>query len=141
MTARLHTNLHTNLGPCSRFSRRPRLEMAHGLAPHEPTRDPTRDLTLIVTPPIRPHPCDPTCDPARVAAQRASELQVQNTPSLMHAGFGAFRGAVLLCPSIEAALRRHLQRASAEVMEKGGFTPESGRLMQQLIDFQGLLTA
>ena len=59
----------------------------------------------------------------------------------MHAGFGAFRGAVLLRPTIEVALQRHLQRASAEVMEKGGFTPESGRLMQQLIDFQGLLTA
>ena len=38
------------------------------------------------------------------------------------------------------ALLRHLQRASLEVMEKGGFTPESGRLMQQLIDLQGVLT-
>ena len=46
----------------------------------------------------------------------------------------------MLRTSIEAALLRHLQRASLEVMEKGGFTPESGRLMQQLIDLQGVLT-
>lgn len=59
----------------------------------------------------------------------------------MHAGFGAFRGAVLLHPLICAALRRHTRRASASVMAQGGFTPESGRMMQQLLDLQGLLTA
>ncbi|KAL1504545.1 hypothetical protein AB1Y20_010946 [Prymnesium parvum] len=76
-----------------------------------------------------------------IAAQRASELQLQNTPSLMHAGFAAFRAAVLLRASIESAIQRHVRRASDEVMEKGGFTSESGKLMQQLIDLQDLLTA
>lgn len=59
----------------------------------------------------------------------------------MHAGFGAFRGAVLLRPPIHAALRRHTRRAAASVMAHGGFTAESGRLMQQILDLQGVLTA
>ena len=63
-------------------------------------------------------------------------MQLQNTPSLTHAGFAAFRGAVLLRGGIERGLLRHSRRAAAEVMTTGGFTPESGRLMQQLIDLQ-----
>ena len=76
-----------------------------------------------------------------VSAQRASEQVAQNTPSLMHAGFAAFRGVVLLRPSIELALRRHIHRAATCIMAQGGFTSESGRLMQQLIDLQEVLTA
>ncbi|EOD39423.1 hypothetical protein EMIHUDRAFT_199867 [Emiliania huxleyi CCMP1516] len=73
----------------------------------------------------------------RVAAQRGSELpDVQHTPTLSAAGLAAFRSAVVLHPAIEAPLARHISRCSAH----GGWTAESGRLMQQLIDLDGALS-
>ena len=74
-----------------------------------------------------------------LAAQRSRERLDQHTPSLLHAGFGAFRQAVLLSPPIGAALQRHLKRATGSVMAQGGYTAESGRLMQQLIDLHELI--
>ena len=67
-----------------------------------------------------------------LAAQRSSEAVDQHTPSLLHAGFGAFRHSVLLNKPIAAALARHLHRAKESVLAQGGFTRESGRLMQQV---------
>ena len=50
----------------------------------------------------------------------------------------AFRHAVLLCAPIALGLSRHVKRATASVLAQGGFTQESGRLMQQLLDLQEL---
>ena len=57
-------------------------------------------------------------------------VRVRVRSSLLHAGFGAFRHAVLLHPVIVSALSRHLKHAASLVMAHGGFTSESGRLMQ-----------
>ena len=73
-----------------------------------------------------------------LAAQRSNERVDQHTPSLLHAGFAAFRHAVLLHPTISRALSRHLQRAAHSVMGEGGYTVESAKLMQHLIDLQGV---
>ena len=75
-----------------------------------------------------------------LAAQRSTENVDQHTPSLLHAGFAAFRHSVLLQPIIGPALARHVTRATASVMAQGGFTHESGRLMQLLIDLQNVCT-
>ncbi len=74
-----------------------------------------------------------------LAAERSNERVDQHTPSLLHAGFAAFRQAVVCHPRIDSALRRHVQRATASVMAQGGFDVESGRLMQQLLDLQHVL--
>jgi len=76
-----------------------------------------------------------------LAAQRSNERVDQHTPSLLHAGFSAFRQAVLCHPLITAALRRHVSRATSSVMAQGGFTSESGRRMQELLDLQELCSA
>uniref|UniRef100_A0A7S2N2V7 F-box domain-containing protein n=1 Tax=Haptolina brevifila TaxID=156173 RepID=A0A7S2N2V7_9EUKA len=75
-----------------------------------------------------------------LAAERSNERIDQHTPSLLHAGFSAFRQSVLCHPRITAALQRHVQRATSSVMAQGGFTAESGRLMQELLDLQDLCT-
>jgi len=76
-----------------------------------------------------------------VAAQRGNEmLDVQNTPTLPAGGLASFRSAVVLHPSISAALRRHVARAEASLLRHGGWTPESGRLMQTLIDLDSCLS-
>ena len=71
-----------------------------------------------------------------LAAQRSNERVDQHTPSLLHAGFAAFRHAVLLHPTIAPALARYVHRAAASIMAEGGYTNESGRRMQALIDLQ-----
>ena len=75
-----------------------------------------------------------------LAAERSNERLDHHTPSLLHAGFAAFRQAVVCHPRIEAALRRHLRRSTACVMAEGGFDVESGQLMQQLLDLQEVLS-
>lgn len=76
----------------------------------------------------------------RIMAQRGREwIETQNTPSLKDAGLAAFRAAVVLRPAVESGLRRHIARAEASVMLQGGWTAESGRLMQQLIDLHRML--
>jgi hypothetical protein len=42
---------------------------------------------------------------------------------------------------INTTLQRHVSRATSSVMSQGGFTVESGRLMQQLLDLQGLCSS
>ena len=76
-----------------------------------------------------------------LAGLRSHEQVDQYTPSLLHAGFGAFRQAVLCHADVMRALQRHVQRSTASVMAQGGFTVESGRLMQQLLDLQDLCVA
>jgi hypothetical protein len=75
-----------------------------------------------------------------LAAERCRERVDQHTPSVLHAGYAAFRQAVVCHPRIESALRRHVQRATASVLAQGGFDIESGQLMQQLLDLQHVLS-
>lgn len=75
-----------------------------------------------------------------LAAERCRERVDQHTPSVLHAGYAAFRQAVVCHPRIELALRRHVQRATASVLAHGGFDIESGQLMQQLLDLQHVLS-
>jgi hypothetical protein len=75
-----------------------------------------------------------------LAAERCREHVDQHTPSVLHAGYAAFRQAVVCHPRIESALRRHVQRATASVLAQGGFDIESGQLMQQLLDLQHVLS-
>ena len=77
----------------------------------------------------------------RIAEQRGKERVEQHTPSLKHAGFCAFRSAVVLRPRVRAALRRHTKRAAAAVLEGGGYTSESGLAMQQMLDLQRMVCA
>ncbi len=74
-----------------------------------------------------------------LTAHRGRELLSQHTPSLKHAGYAAFRAAVLLRPAVVDPLRRHMQRAEASILAQGGFSKESGARMQQLIDLHQLL--
>jgi hypothetical protein len=71
-----------------------------------------------------------------VAAQRGSEMvdRGQHTPTLCAGGLAAFRSAVVLRPEIEVSLCRHVARAQESLLLHGGWTVESGRLMQTLIE-------
>lgn len=77
--------------------------------------------------------CHLTC---LVTAQRGSEMvdQGQHTPTLSAGGLAAFRSVVVLRPHMETSLRRHVARAQSSLLRHGGWTAESDRLMQTLIE-------